>query len=74
LLGTRRPPLAGDALLGLLFPFWQLVIGCFVLVVLVAGTARLMRRGRTRMGNAMLVIGAFIVGVTLLGVLAGSRG
>ena len=61
---------SGDALLGMLMPFWQIVIGCCVLLALVAGTARLLRRGRSRMGNAMLVTGALIVGITVLGVVA----
>jgi hypothetical protein len=61
----------GDALLGMLLPFWQIVIGLFVLLVLVAGTVRLARRGRSRMGNAMLVVAALIVGLTLVGLLTG---
>jgi hypothetical protein len=61
---------SGDALLGMLMPFWQIIIGCCVLLALFAGTARLLRRGRSRMGNAMLVTAALIVGITVLGVVA----
>jgi hypothetical protein len=64
---------AGDALLGMLLPFWQIVIGCFVLLVVVAGTARLLRRGRSRMGNAMLVTAALIVGLTVVGLVTSGR-
>ena len=64
---------SGDALLGMLMPFWQVVIGCCVLLALVAGTARLLRRGRSRMTNAMLVTGALIVGVAMVGVFAAGR-
>jgi hypothetical protein len=68
-----RHPLAVDALLGMLLPFWQLVIGCLVLLVLVVGTARLVRRGRSPMTTAMLVTAAIIVGVSVLGALASTR-
>ncbi|MFC0006764.1 hypothetical protein [Micromonospora siamensis] len=61
--------LAEDALLGLLLPFWQLVIGGFVLVVLVLSVGRLARRGRSRMTTALLVTAAAIAGFTLVGVL-----
>ncbi|SCF06283.1 hypothetical protein [Micromonospora mirobrigensis] len=61
--------LAEDALLGLLLPFWQLVIGGFVLVVLVLSVGRLARRGRSRMTTALLVTAAAIAGFTLMGVL-----
>lgn len=41
-LGTRV--FAEEALLGLLLPFWQVVIGAVVLVVLVLSVGRLARR------------------------------
>jgi hypothetical protein len=52
-----------DALLGMLFPFWQLVIGIVVLVVCVAAALQLVRRGRSRMRFAVLVAGVAVVGV-----------
>jgi hypothetical protein len=61
--------LAEDALLGLLLPFWQLVIGVFVLVAVVASVHRLILRGPSRMTTAMLVSGAVVVGLTVIGVL-----
>jgi uncharacterized BrkB/YihY/UPF0761 family membrane protein len=61
--------LAEDALLGLLLPFWQLVIGLFVVVALVAAVYRLGRRGPSRMRTALLVTGGAIVGITLVGIL-----
>jgi hypothetical protein len=68
---SRSPavPLAEEALLGLLLPFWQLVIGAVVLVVVLMSLARLARRGRSRMGTALLVTATAIVGLTVLGVL-----
>jgi hypothetical protein len=59
-----------DALLATLAPVWQIVIGGCVLVAVVAASARLARRGRSRMTTALLVTGAAIVGLALLGVLA----
>ncbi|MEU4640946.1 hypothetical protein [Micromonospora sp. NPDC023814] len=65
----RTAVLAEDALLGLLLPFWQLVIGAFVLFVLVVSVARLARRGRSRMTTALLVTAAAIAGFAVVGVL-----
>lgn len=62
-------PLAEDALLGLLLPFWQLVIGAFVLAVVLLSVGRLLRRGPSRMTTALLVTAAAIAGFTVLGVL-----
>jgi hypothetical protein len=62
-------PLADEALLGLLLPFWQLVIGAFVLLALLASVRRLARRGPSRMTTALLVTAAAIAGITLVGVL-----
>jgi hypothetical protein len=63
------PSLSADALLDLLFPVWQLVIGVVVALVLVVATYRLTRRGPSRMRAAMLVTGAAIVGITVVGIL-----
>ena len=70
---TAAAAQASDALLGMLLPFWQLVIGGVVLLAVVAGTARLLRRGRSRMGNAMLVTVALIVGLTVVGLVTSGR-
>jgi hypothetical protein len=61
--------LAEDALLGLLFPFWQLLIGIFVLLAIVASVHRLIMRGPSRMTTAMLISGGVVVGLTAIGLL-----
>ncbi|MFC0031899.1 hypothetical protein ACFFMM_20470 [Micromonospora chaiyaphumensis] len=61
--------LAEEALLGLLLPFWQLVIGAFVLVVVLASVRRLARRGPSRMTTALVVTAVAIAGFTVVGVL-----
>ncbi|MDT0532716.1 hypothetical protein ACLQ22_22995 [Micromonospora sp. DT178] len=66
---TRVTVLAEDALTGLLLPFWQLVIGAFVVFVVLVSVARLARRGRSRMTTALLVTAAAIAGFAVLGVL-----
>ncbi|MCM0674922.1 hypothetical protein NCC78_09485 [Micromonospora phytophila] len=66
---SRSTVLAEDALLGLLLPFWQLVIGAFVLFVVVVSVGRLARRGRSRMTTALLVTAAAIAGFAVVGVL-----
>ncbi|GIJ30683.1 hypothetical protein Vqi01_58450 [Micromonospora qiuiae] len=63
------PVLAEDALFGLLLPFWQLIIGAFVLFAVVVSIGRLVRRGPSRMSTALLITAAAIVGFALLGVL-----
>jgi hypothetical protein len=62
-------PLAEETLLGLLLPFWQLVIGAFVVVVVLLSLRRLAQRGPSRMTTALVVTGAAIVGFTVVGVL-----
>jgi len=62
-----------DSLLGLLFPVWQLAIGgCVVVVVLLAGR-RLVRRGPSRMGRALVVSGGAALILVALGVLLSAR-
>ncbi|MEV0881968.1 hypothetical protein AB0I85_29580 [Micromonospora echinofusca] len=61
--------LAEDALTGLLLPFWQLLIGAFVVFVVLVSVARLARRGRSRMTTALLVTAAAIAGFAVVGVL-----
>ncbi|MET8090310.1 hypothetical protein [Micromonospora sp. NPDC005220] len=60
---------AEEALLGLIGPFWQVVIGAVVLVVLVLSVGRLARRGRSRMTTALLITAAAIAGFAVIGVL-----
>jgi hypothetical protein len=58
-----------DALLGLLFPVWQLLIGVAVLVTVVLCSWRLLRRGPSRMTRALIVTGSAAIGLATLGVL-----
>jgi hypothetical protein len=58
--------IASDALLDLLMPLWQLVIGVLVLITLVLSVHRLVMRGPSRMGGAMLMVGAVVIGVAVL--------
>jgi hypothetical protein len=60
------PVLADDALLDLLMPMWQLVIGLLVLVVLVVSVHRMFLRGPSRMGGAMLLLGGAVVCVAVI--------
>ncbi len=62
-----------DGLLAMLAPVWQLIIGGCVLFAVIAASARLARRGRSRMTTALLVIGTAIVGLALLGLLTSGR-
>jgi Na+/H+-dicarboxylate symporter len=57
---------ASDALLDLLLPLWQLVIGVLVLVTLVLSVHRLVMRGPSRMGGAMLMVGAAVIGIAVI--------
>jgi len=61
--------LAEETLLGLLMPFWQLVIGGFVVFVVVVSVGRLARRGPSRMTTALLITALAIAGFTVVGVL-----
>jgi hypothetical protein len=65
--------MAHDALLNLLAPIWQMVIGVCVLVVLVVSVHRLLGRGPSRMSRALLVTGGAAVAVALLGILFASH-
>jgi hypothetical protein len=67
-MGTS-PTLAVDALLGLLLPMWQLVIGVLVLVAVGVSMHRLFMRGPSRMNAAMLLIGGAVVCLAVLGYL-----
>ncbi|MEV6488293.1 hypothetical protein AB0M20_06610 [Actinoplanes sp. NPDC051633] len=60
------PPLAVDALFGLLIPLWQVVIGLMVLVTVVVSVRRLFLQGPSRMGGAMLLAGCALVCVAVV--------
>jgi hypothetical protein len=62
-----------DGLFATAAPIWQIVIGGCVLVALVAASARLARRGRSRMTTALLVTGAAVISLAVIGVLSGGR-
>jgi hypothetical protein len=59
-------PLAADALLDLLMPLWQVVIGVLVLVTIVVAGRRILMRGPSRMGGAMLVAGGTVIGLAVV--------
>jgi hypothetical protein len=62
-----------DALLSLLFPFWQLVIGVCVLLAVVLSARRLCKRGPSRMTRALIVTGGAALGLAALGILLAGR-
>ena len=64
-MGASRT-LAADALLDLLLPASQLVIGVLVLVTLVVSMHRLFMRGPSRMGGAMLLAGGAVIGLAVV--------
>ena len=67
-----RPVLAADALSSLLVPLTQLIIGVLVVAAVVVSVHRLVQRGPTRMGGAMLLIGGALVCVAVLSYLVQS--
>jgi hypothetical protein len=58
-----------DALLDLLFPLWQVVIGGCLVAVLLVSVHRLLGRGPSRMSRALVVTGCAAVAVAVLGIL-----
>jgi hypothetical protein len=60
------PALAAEALTGLLMPLWQLVIGLLVLVTVAVSVYRLVLRGPSRMGGAMLLVGGAVLCVAVV--------
>lgn len=62
-------PLAQDALLNLLLPFWQVVIGLCVVAAVVVVAVRLARRGPSRITTALALTGAAVLAICALGVL-----
>ncbi|HET6479846.1 MAG TPA: hypothetical protein VFG35_07380 [Actinoplanes sp.] len=61
--------LAADVLVDLIMPFGQFVIGALVLVTLVVSVRRLLERGPSRMGGAMLLSGGAVIGLAVVGYL-----
>ena len=68
-MAMARTMVNDNGLLGTLAPIWQIVIGVCVLVVLVATSVRLARRGPSRMTTALLVTGAAVICLTVIGIL-----
>ncbi|GAA1604465.1 hypothetical protein [Actinoplanes couchii] len=60
------PALATDAVLSLIAPLWQWVIGLLVLVTVVLSIRKLLMRGPSRMGGALLMVGGAVVALTAL--------
>jgi asparagine N-glycosylation enzyme membrane subunit Stt3 len=60
---------AQDAVLGLLLPFWQFVLGIVILAFVLFAAVRLARRGRSRMNTALVVTGTAVISLMILGVL-----
>jgi len=67
-MGSSRTQ-AADALLDMVLPLGQLVIGTLVLVTLVVSVNRLLRRGPSRMGGALLLTGSAVIGLAVVGYL-----
>jgi hypothetical protein len=61
--------LAADVLVGMIMPFGQFVIGVLVLVTLVVSVRRLLERGPSRMGGAMLLSAGAVIGFAIAGYL-----
>ncbi|MBM2623515.1 hypothetical protein JIG36_49285 [Actinoplanes sp. LDG1-06] len=61
--------LAADVLVDMIMPFGQFLIGTLVLVTLVVSTRKLLERGPSRMGGAMLLSGGAVIGLALVGYL-----
>jgi hypothetical protein len=57
---------AADVLLDMVLPIGQLVIGALVLVTLVLSVHRLLMRGPSRMGGALLITGGAVVGLAVV--------
>ncbi|MGA5304407.1 hypothetical protein ACPCHT_31145 [Nucisporomicrobium flavum] len=66
------PALAADALFDQLMPLSQLVIGILVLAAVVVSVHRLIMRGPSRMGGAMLLAGGAVVCVAVVSYLVQS--
>lgn len=71
---TSERIVAADAVLDLLWPLWQLVIGLLVLIAVVVSVRRLVQRGPSRMGGAMLLAGGAVVCVAVVSYLVQEYG
>ena len=60
---------AEDAVLGLLYPIWQVVIGICLVGVSVVAAHKLLMRGPSRMSRAIVVMGSAIICIIALGFL-----
>jgi hypothetical protein len=60
---------AEDAILGLLYPIWQVVIGICLLGVSVVAAHKLLMRGPSRMSRAIVVMGSAIICIIAVGFL-----
>jgi len=60
---------ADDALLGMLAPLWQAVIGICLVVVTIVAAHRLLMRGPSRMSRAIVLSGSAVVCLVVLGIL-----
>ncbi|HLL66613.1 MAG TPA: hypothetical protein VK453_12825 [Micromonosporaceae bacterium] len=63
---------SAEAVLDLLAPFWQGLIGAFLVLTIAVAVVRLAQRGPSRMTTALLVTGGAIVAITVVGVLFGA--
>ncbi len=66
---SASPTLAADVLVDMIMPFGQFIIGTLVLVTLVISVRRLLERGPSRMGGAMLLSGGAVIGLAVVGYL-----
>ena len=69
---VSHPALAADVLFDMLMPLSQLVIGILVLAAVVVSVHRLIMRGPSRMGGAMLIAGGAVVCVAVVSYLVQS--
>ena len=60
---------ADDALLGLLMPLWQAVIGVCLVAVTIVAAHRLLMRGPSRMSRAIVWSGSAVVCLVVIGIL-----
>jgi hypothetical protein len=67
-MGSSRTQ-AADVLFDMVLPIGQVVIGALVLVTLVVSVHRLLMRGPSRMGGALLLTGGAVVGLAVVGYL-----
>jgi hypothetical protein len=69
LAAPEAQPGAQDALLNLLLPAWQVVIGVCLLAAVAVVAVRLARRGPSRIATALLLTGSAVVAICAIGIL-----